>query len=78
MYAAEALCWLNRPQEASEHLSPSSLGIGDSQTLPSLTSSPYSLKSDPSHNPKFSLLINLAVIQILKVMNETDVCCFFF
>lgn len=63
------MCWLNRPQEAADYLFPLNFGIGDSQQiLPSLASSPYSLKSDPSTNTEFILLINCAVVNILRVI----------
>jgi CCR4-NOT transcription complex subunit 10 len=63
IYAAEALCWLNKPDEAAQHLSPSILNQVGSE---SLSSSPYQLQSDPVLNPRFTILINLAVVNILR------------
>jgi len=65
VYAAEALCMLGRANEAADHLNPSTLGITESTA--NLPSSPYSpFSPDPSLNMRYSLLVNLAIVHIMK------------
>jgi len=87
LYAAEALCLLNHPEEASLHLSPvalglvegqgSSLNISNTTPIPNVTmqAHPYSylLRMEPTLNAMHVLFVNLAVVHILKEdLNEAQ------
>ena len=61
-YAATALCMLNKPNDALSYLNPQALA---EFTMPT---SPYTLSnSDPLNNPKYILLVNFAIVNIMKV-----------
>lgn len=74
IYAAEALCYLNRLNEAIELLSPTNLEITDTNLK--LPFSPYSsFNYDPVTNISYILSVNLAIVHIMKVREKKN---FFF
>ena len=66
---------LNKPSEAAQHLSPTSLGlvneVASHTPNVNLPTSPYSpFNSESNLNIRYTLYVNLAVVHILKVRSN--------